>query len=89
MELLPIRVTEEGVLIPLEYLQNAREFDFELRNGSVLIRPKQEDEHALLPSKSTRFSFVGIGVSKNPEASANVENILREELGSYQGAGDD
>lgn len=77
----PIQVTEEGVLIPLDYLQNAREFELELQNDNVLIRPKPNRAAELHSSESTRFSFVGIGRSSNPNASAEVEEILQRELG--------
>lgn len=80
MEIKPIQIMEQGVLIPLEYLHNAHEFEFELVNGHVLVRAKQE-EPALLPSESSRFSFVGIAHSRNPNASIEVEDILQRELG--------
>ena len=98
MYLQPIQVLENAVLIPVEYLSNATEFEFERVNGHVLVRPKQngdaktrqsqtqaslsdEESDYLLPSESSRFSFVGIAETRNPYASEEVENILNEELG--------
>ena len=79
MKILPIQVTDEGVLIPLEYLQNAREFEFELQDSCVLIRPKHPTEP--LPDIHKRYPWIGMAHSKNPNASAEVEEILRRELG--------
>ncbi|GAB4162781.1 MAG: hypothetical protein Fur0021_37340 [Candidatus Promineifilaceae bacterium] len=80
MEVKPVQIMEQGVLIPLEYLHNAREFEFELVNGHVLVWAKQE-EPTLLPGESSRFSFVGIALSRNPNASIEVEEILQREPG--------
>ncbi len=79
MELKPIQVMEQGVLIPLEYLHNAHEFEFELIDGYLLVRPKLP-QPTLLPSESSFFSFVGIARSRNPNASAEVEDILMAEV---------
>lgn len=47
MNITPIQVMNEGVLIPTEYLGNAREFEFELRGENVLVRPKiKKNGHA-------------------------------------------
>jgi hypothetical protein len=86
MKTLPVEVTAEGVLIPIEYLQPADEFEAEIQNGYVVVRPKSvpttsEEEPELLPSESSRFSFIGIARSKNPNASYEVEEILEKELG--------
>lgn len=86
MDDLQIKITNDGVLIPLDYLQHAREFELEVQNGDVLIRPKPEQASELLPSESSRFSFVGIGKSRNPNASAEVEEILQQELGRAEKA---
>ena len=96
MYIQPIQVLENAVLIPVEYLANATDFEFKRINGHVLVRPKQngntktkqaqvlpsdEEKAYLLPSESSRFSFVGIAETRNPYASEEVENILKEELG--------
>ena len=96
MYMQPIQVLENAVLIPVEYLANATDFEFERVNGHVIVRPKQngdaktsqaqalpsdEEKAYLLPSESSRFSFVGIAETRNPYASEEAENILKEELG--------
>ncbi len=87
MYMQPIQVLENAVLIPIEYLSNATDFEFERVNGHVIVRPKQaqtvtsDKKNELLPSESSRFSFVGIAETRNPYASEEVENILKEELG--------
>ena len=40
MNITPIQVLDEGVLIPTKYLDDAVDFEFEMRNGAVLVRPK-------------------------------------------------
>jgi hypothetical protein len=78
MKTLPIQVTEEGVLIPKEYLQQANEFEVVIQNGDILVRPKQSEP---LPDVHKRFPWIGIGTSKDPTASERVEEILTAELG--------
>ncbi|KAA3658461.1 MAG: hypothetical protein DWQ04_25060 [Chloroflexi bacterium] len=84
MNVQPIQVTKEGVLIPRKYLPGADEFEFVVSEDHVLIRPKTNGEQSLLPSESSRFSFVGIAKSSNPDASADVEEILRREMGNRE-----
>lgn len=92
MYMQPIQVLDNAVLIPIEYLSNATDFEFERINGHVIVRPKQvqtstlDKENELLPSESSRFSFVGIAETRNPYASEEVENILNEELGRHSEA---
>lgn len=40
MVMMPIQIMPEGVLIPLYYLQNAHEFELEVVDGHLLVRPK-------------------------------------------------
>jgi hypothetical protein len=84
MNVQPIQVTKEGVLIPRKYLSGAVEFEIVVSEDHVLVRPKADGDQALLPSESSRFSFVGIAKSKNPDASAEVEEILRREMGKSE-----
>lgn len=77
----PIQVNDTGVLIPRSYLQDASEFEFEVIDGYVLVRPKANGGLTLRPSTSSRFSFVGIAETRNPNASVEVEEILERELG--------
>lgn len=44
MSVNPIQVMQEGVLIPLEYLHNASEFDVELVSGYVQVSAKQNGD---------------------------------------------
>jgi hypothetical protein len=80
MNVFPIQVTQKGVLIPREYL-SGDQFELVVTKDHVMIRPKADAVEELQPSKSSRFSFVGIATSKNPEASENFEAILQQELG--------
>lgn len=83
MDIEPIRITTEGVLIPRHYLGDAKEFEIEIKNGFVLVRPKNVQPAPLHPSESSRFSFVGIATSRNPNASLEAEAILARELGQH------
>ena len=80
----PIQITDTGVLIPRSYLQDARDFEFEVIDSYVLVRPKANGKSTLRPSTSSRFSFVGIAETRNPNASIEVEEILERELGRRQ-----
>ena len=82
----PIQVTDEGVLIPRQYLSNTEEFEIVLSETHVLIRPKSHAHSLeLLPSESDRFSFVGIARTNNPDASIEVEEILEREIDRRSG----
>ncbi|GJM42237.1 MAG: hypothetical protein DHS20C20_25190 [Ardenticatenaceae bacterium] len=83
MNVFPIQITNEGVLIPLDYLRNAQDFEFEIRNGNVLVKPKESKEP--LPDVKKRFPWVGMYTSKNPTASEDVEDILAAEVDRRSG----
>ena len=89
MNVMPIRVTEDGVLIPREYLPGSNKFEFVLMDDFVLVRPQRLNQPELLPSESKRFSFVGIAETRNPKASEEVEEILQQELGRRQDSNGD
>ena len=79
MEKFPIQVTKEGILIPRRYfLQDAGEFEVELVDGYVLVRPKISEEP--LPDVKERFPWIGIAETSDPTASQRVEEILAEEI---------
>ena len=82
MTIVQIRITKDGILIPREYLPG-EQFELVVSDEHVLIQPKSAEQKDLLPSESSRFSFVGIASSANPNASEEVENILEDELGQY------
>jgi hypothetical protein len=82
MKTLPVQVTEEGVLIPKEYLQQADEFEVVIQNGDILVRPKQSEP---LPDVYKRFPWIGIGISNDPTASERVEEILEAEIDRRSG----
>jgi len=85
MSVIPIQVTDEGVLIPKVYLHDAREVEVIVQDDYVLVRPKP-----LAPEKvagdtdnlplEKRFDFIGIGHSRNPSASVEAEEILKREI---------
>jgi hypothetical protein len=85
MKVLPIQVTEEGVLIPLDYLHNAREFEFELQNDTVLVRPRSKPGESERQKKSWLHELVGIAESKDPTASERVEEIIEAEIDRRSG----
>lgn len=80
MDILPIQVTKKGVVIPRAYLPG-EQFELVVSEKHILVRPKTNGTHSLQPSESSRFSFVGIATSENPNASVEVEEILQQELG--------
>jgi antitoxin component of MazEF toxin-antitoxin module len=80
MKTLPVQVTEEGVLIPKEYLQQADEFEVVVQNGDILVRPKSQPKDDRPVKKSWLHDLVGIAESKDPTASERVEEILMTEV---------
>lgn len=80
MNVLPIQVTEEAVLIPHHYLHGADEFEVEVVDGYVVLRPKVNAEQ---PQRKENWlaGIAGIAVTKDPTASERVEEILAEEMG--------
>lgn len=80
MNVLPIQVTEEGVLIPRQYFpQGTAQYELELINGYVLVKPKQSDEP--LGDVYERFPWIGIAETSDPTGSERVEEILSAEFG--------
>ncbi len=85
MNIYPIQVTDEGVLIPLTYLQEATEFEWEVRNGHVLLRPKANGRQTQQLEKSWLEDLVGIAETRDPTASSRVEEILEAEIDRRSG----
>lgn len=78
---IPIQVTEEGVIIPKTYLRDASDVDVEVTPEYVIVKPREVPQSATPePSQSQRYSFVGIGETRNPTASVEVEAILEREV---------
>lgn len=99
MNILPIQVVDGGVLIPLEYLQNAREFEVEMQDEYVIVRPKTNGSnghpHAAplekidppIPSQKPNWlqEISGIFETADPTASSRVKEILMDEIDSRSG----
>jgi hypothetical protein len=81
---IPIQVTQEGVLIPLEYLSDARDFDLELSDQYLLVRPRLPGAR-VAEADGPRYSWIGAGRSGNPHASAEVETVLDREIDRRSG----
>jgi hypothetical protein len=77
-EIAPIQVTDEGVLIPRQYLSDSDEFELVLSDAFLLVRPKLSEEP--LPEVQKRFPWIGMAETKDPTASVRVEEILAEEI---------
>lgn len=80
MNILPIQMTDDEIIIPREYLPG-EEFQLVVSERHIFVRSKTNGSPSLRPSESSCFSFVGIATSANPNASVEVEEILRLELG--------
>lgn len=80
MNVIPIQVTDEGVLIPKQYLHDADEVEVVVEADYVLVKPKRPDTdveaNAGSSKPSHRYSFIGIGHTRDPKASMEVEDIL-------------
>jgi hypothetical protein len=82
-------VTEEGVFIPKVYLRETNNLEVVVVDDYVLVRPHgaaiesntQASTTKALPTKpNRRFSFIGIGHTRNPKASAEAGEILQREI---------
>ncbi len=89
MNVIPIQVTDEGVLIPKTYLREASEVEVIITEDYVLVRPKRpvvaRESGARPPRKSRRYTFIGSGRTRNPQASAEAEQILEREADRRSG----
>lgn len=90
MDVIPIQVTAEGVIIPRVYLRDAEDVEVIVSDEFVVVRPRQRseeasDKEAATPRSSGRYSFVGIGRSQNPRASEEAEAILERDVDRRNG----
>ncbi len=87
MNILPIQITEEGILIPRVYLPAASQVEIVMRDEYVLLRKKTngKTKPKKRRKKSSRYSFIGIGHSRNPRASVEAEKILEREVDRARG----
>ena len=95
MKMIPIQVTDEGVFIPKSYLRETDNFELVIEDEYILVRPQttallenrdQLSSSETAPSKPVRrFSFIGIGQTRNPKASVEAEEILQHEVDQREG----
>lgn len=85
MELIPIQVTEEGVVIPKTYLRGADDVEVIWSEDYILVRPKAHLTRRPNKSGKHRYSFIGIAQTRNPTASTDAEEILAREVNPRSG----
>jgi hypothetical protein len=85
MELIPIQVTEEGVVIPKTYLQGASDVEVIWSEDYILVKPKIRPAQRSGKSGKHRYSFIGIAQTRNPTASTDAEEILAREVDRRSG----
>lgn len=81
MNVFPIQVTEDAVLIPHHYLHDAQEFEIEIVEGYVVVRPKVNGKSA---AQNWLQHLAGVATTDDPTASGRVDEILAEEMGRHQ-----
>ncbi len=81
MNVIPIQVTDEGILIPKTYLHNAREVEVVMTPDFIILKPKAPlpASQTAEPSTTRRFDFIGIGETTNPNLAEEAEEILMRE----------
>ena len=86
MSVIPIQVTDEGVVIPKVYLHDADQVEIVVTDDYVLVRPKSPalDERPS-PRPAHHYSFIGIAHTRNPRASVEAEEILMREVNRRNG----
>jgi len=89
MNVFPIQVTDEGVLIPKVYLHDTNEVEVVVTNDYILVRPKRTSPSSTREPAAPRrkYAFIGSGRTRNPGASAEAEHILEREADRRQGWG--
>ena len=93
MQLLPIQVSDEGVLIPIAYLGYSTEIEIVTTPDYVLVKPKSSPQPEEEPvngvhkpaTKSRRYRFIASGRTRNPNASVEAEEILTREIDNRRG----
>jgi hypothetical protein len=84
MTIIPIQVTDEGVLIPKSYLRDAGAFEVIVSDDYVLVRPKVSPKSTTTETEESqlqnRYSFIGIGHTREPNVSVEAEAILEDEI---------
>lgn len=79
------QVTDEGVLIPKVYLHDASQIEIVVTKEYVLVRPKLSEPESVqteqtIEELNRRYSFIGIGHTRDPQASVNAKEILEREI---------
>lgn len=89
MNVIPIQVTDDGVIIPKQYLHDADEVEVVVEADYVIVRPKRVDSTlevgTAMREMTQRYSFIGIGRTRNPKASVEAEDILEREVDRRDG----
>lgn len=83
MNILPIQITEEGILIPKVYIAALGELELVVTEEFVLLRPKPTTATFVVTDDSAPkydYDFIGIGHTRDPQASVNAEEILEREI---------
>lgn len=84
-----VQIVENGVSIPVKYLSNAYDFEFERINGNVIVRPKPKSDDVVHKPKDLQKSWlsdlIGIAETRDPTASSRVEEILMDEVNHRSG----
>ena len=83
MSIAPIQVTDEGILIPKVYLDTSGEIELIVTEDFIIVRPKQDDSNSAVPEDanvSYDYPFIGLGNTRDPQASINAEEILEREI---------
>lgn len=81
MNVVPIQVTDDGVLIPKTYLHGADDVEVVVEDDYVLVRAKKSGVREV----GRRYSFIASGRTRNPRASVDAEEILERETDRSDG----
>lgn len=87
MKFIPIQITDEGIIIPRIYLPANGQFQVVRRKEYVLLKTKGNGKPKPKKprKKKSRYSFIGIGHTRNPRASVEAEEILEREIDPVSG----
>ena len=80
-----IHVTTESILVPRQMLDALGEFEVVVSEHAITIKSRHLAQRGSQPAGRRRYSFIGIGHTRQPDASARVEEILEKEADRRSG----
>ena len=98
MNILPIQIIDNKVVIPLQYFDFSKDLEITFENDFAVIGAKEVNDHTAQVNGHTsddekmdmvklkeRFPWIGMAESRDPTASSRVKEILMAEVDLHSG----